>query len=155
MKQILLLAVILSSAIFAQAQPPKIDATSGMSFGKSFNPAEAMDINQAMQGLVLDEPRKVLAKGKVTEVCKAEGCWIKLATDNGSVLVKMKDHAFVVPVSLEGKEVVIRGTGKIQETSVEMLKHYAEDAGKSKEEIDAIKEPKRQTVIQAEGVIVQ
>lgn len=155
MKQFILVFFAVISMLLTQAQPPNIEAKTGMSFGKSFEPAEAMDINKAMEGLVIDEPRRVLAKGKVTEVCKAEGCWIKVATNNGPVMVKMKDHAFVVPVSLADKEVVIRGTGKIQETSVEMLKHYAEDAGKSKEEIDAIKEPKRQPIIYAEGIIVQ
>lgn len=155
MKQFVLISFALASGLFIQAQPPKIDAKSGMSFGKSFEPAEAMDINKALEGLVSDEPRRVLATGTVAEVCKAEGCWIKLATEKGSVLVKMKDHAFVVPLSMSGKQVVVRGTGQIKETSVDMLKHYAEDAGKSKEEIDAIKEPKREAIIYAEGIIVQ
>jgi hypothetical protein len=155
MKHFALLSFVLISFVLVQAQPPKIEAKSGMSFGKSFEPAEAMDINKALEGMVSDEPRRVIATGTVTEVCKAEGCWIKLATEKGSVLVKMKDHAFVVPLSLSGKQVAIRGTGQIKETSVDMLKHYAEDAGKSKEEIDAIKEPKREAIIYAEGIIVQ
>ena len=35
-----------------------------------------------------------------------------------------------------------------------MQKHYAEDAGKNKEEIDAIKEPKKEIVMQATGILV-
>jgi hypothetical protein len=35
-----------------------------------------------------------------------------------------------------------------------MQKHYAEDAGKSKEEIEAIKEPKKEIVLQAKGILV-
>ena len=35
-----------------------------------------------------------------------------------------------------------------------MLKHYAEDAGKSKEEIATIKEPKKEIVLQAKGILV-
>jgi len=42
----------------------------------------------------------------------------------------------------------------MKETSVEMLRHYAEDAGKSKEEIAAIKTPKTEIVMQAKGILV-
>ena len=35
-----------------------------------------------------------------------------------------------------------------------MLKHYAEDAGKSKEEIDKIKEPKKEVIMTIKGVKV-
>ena len=35
-----------------------------------------------------------------------------------------------------------------------MLKHYAEDAGKSKEEIAAITEPKKEITMQAKGILV-
>jgi hypothetical protein len=40
------------------------------------------------------------------------------------------------------------------ETSVDELKHYAEDAKKSKEEIDAITEPKKEIRLTANGVLV-
>ena len=45
-------------------------------------------------------------------------------------------------------------TAENKVTSVEMLKHYAEDAKKSQVEIDAIKEPKQEIVIQATGIYV-
>jgi len=35
-----------------------------------------------------------------------------------------------------------------------MQKHYAEDAGKSKEEIEKIKEPKKEVIIAIKGVKV-
>ena len=37
---------------------------------------------------------------------------------------------------------------------VDMLKHYAEDAGKSEEEIDKIKEPKKELTMLATGILV-
>jgi hypothetical protein len=92
--------------------------------------------------------------GKVTEVCKMEGCWLRMETETGSMLIKMKDHAFLVPLSMNGKIIVAEGIATLKETSVEMLKHYAEDGGKSKEEIDAIKEPKKEITMQAKGIVV-
>lgn len=92
--------------------------------------------------------------GIVKEVCQKEGCWIKVESPNGNLMVKMKDHKFAVPVVLNGKKVVIDGVGTLTTTSVKQLKHYAEDAGKSKEEIAKITEPKREIVIQAFGILV-
>jgi len=77
-----------------------------------------------------------------------------METADGTMLIKMKDHAFLVPLSMNGKTIVADGTVTLKETSVEMLKHYAEDAGKSKAEIDAIKEPKKEITMQAKGILV-
>jgi hypothetical protein len=66
----------------------------------------------------------------------------------------MKDHSFFVPVSMQGKTIVVDGTATLKETSVDMLKHYAEDAGKSKAEIDAITQPKKEITVQAKGILV-
>jgi hypothetical protein len=70
------------------------------------------------------------------------------------MMIKMKDHAFLVPLSMNGKTIVVDGIATLKETSVEMQRHYAEDAGKSKEEIAAIKEPKKEITMQAKGILV-
>ena len=77
-----------------------------------------------------------------------------METKEGSFLVKMKDHSFLVPVAMEGKIVVAEGVATFKETSVEQLRHFAEDAGKSKEEIALITEPKKEIVFQATGIKV-
>jgi hypothetical protein len=43
----------------------------------------------------------------------------------------------------------------VSETSVEELRHYAEDAGKSQEEIEAITEPKKTYSFVADGVLLK
>ena len=49
-------------------------------------------------------------RGTVTEVCKAKGCWMKVALENGEeTMVKFKDYGFFVPKDMAGKEVVING----------------------------------------------
>ncbi len=93
-------------------------------------------------------------KGKVVEVCKAEGCWLKMETANGPLMIKMKDHSFMVPLAMTGKTIVATGTANYNELSVEMLKHYAEDAGKSKEEIASIMAPQKEIIIQATGILI-
>lgn len=75
-------------------------------------------------------------------------------TINGDeeMMVKFKDYGFFVPTDISGREVVMHGVAYYQTTSVEELQHYAEDAGKSAEEIATITEPKRELRFLADGV---
>ena len=59
-----------------------------------------------------------------------------------------------MPLDIVGKTVVVEGKAELKETSVAMQKHYAEDAGKSKEEIEKIKEPKKEVIMMIKGVKV-
>lgn len=150
----LLLAVLLFSGITAMAQPPNVPAEKGTNFGAKVKSKGAVSPDQLVDLLGNKNEAEVKVKGKVAEVCKAEGCWLRMETANGTMLIKMKDHAFLVPLVLNGKTIVAQGIATVKETSVEMLKHYAEDAGKTKAEIDAITEPKKEIVMQAKGILV-
>lgn len=154
MKKITLFIAVAISAISLMAQPPKGPAKKGMTFGVKTTAAGAIAANELPTLLDGKETADVKIKGKVVEVCKAEGCWLRMETANGPMLIKMKDHAFMVPLAMNGKAIVADGTATLKETSVEMLKHYAKDAGKSKEEIEAIKEPKKEIILQAKGILV-
>jgi len=136
------------------AQPPKGPANKGMTFGEKTTAEGAIAANDLGSKLKGAETAEVKVTGKVVEVCKAEGCWLRMETASGPMLIKMKDHAFLVPLSMNGKTIVAEGTATLKETSVEMLRHYAEDAGKSKAEIEAIKEPKKEITMQAKGILV-
>jgi len=70
--------------------------------------------------------------------------------------VHFKDYGFFVPTEgLEGKRAVIQGHAVREVTSVDDLRHYAEDAGKTPEEIAAITAPDTNWVFTAEGVIIR
>jgi hypothetical protein len=154
MKKILFLITGLIMGVAVMAQPPKGPAKKGMNFGAKTTITGAIAANELPNMLADKTTADVKVKGKVTEVCKAEGCWIRMETASGPMLIKMKDHSFTVPLALNGKTIVADGTAELKETSVEMLKHYAEDAGKSKAEIEAITEPKKEIILQAKGILV-
>ncbi len=154
MKKIVVFAVVLFTSISLLAQPPKGPAKKGMGFGVKTTATNAVAPDALPALLEGKQSTDVKVKGKVVEVCKAEGCWIRMKTSTGNILIKMKDHSFTVPLALNGKTIIAEGTATLKETSVETLKHYAEDAGKSKEEIEAIKEPKKEIVLQATGIVV-
>ena len=69
-------------------------------------------------------------------------------------MVRFKDYGFFMPLDIAGREVIMNGKAFYQTTSVDDLRHYAEDAGKSQEEIDAITEPKRELAFLADCVIL-
>ena len=96
-----------------------------------------------------------VVRGTVTEVCQMKGCWMKLDQGQGnSIRVTFKDYALFVPKDLAGKEIVMRGIAKEETLDVETLRHYAEDAGKTKEEIESITEPKTSLSFEADGVMI-
>ena len=92
----------------------------------------------------------------IKEVCTKKGCWMKLPLDeNTETMVKFKDYGFFMPLDSQDKEVIVDGIAFIKETSVDELRHYAEDAGKSKEEIAKITEPKVEFSFEANGVLLK
>ena len=94
--------------------------------------------------------------GKIIDVCPKKGCWMNVKVDSDTLFVKFKDYGFFVPKSgVVGKKVLM--TGKIfkDTISVERLKHYAEDAKKSVEEISLITEPEYKINMLASGVAIQ
>jgi len=129
-------------------------SASGVVYGKVSDEGKPVAVDKLEQNLK-DNKYEGKVSGKVVEVCRAEGCWLKLEKADGSaMMVKAKNHSFLVPVDLIGKSVVIEGEAEVKEVSEELRKHYAEDAGKSKKEIDKIKGPEKQIVFQASGVKV-
>lgn len=150
---------VLIAGLTAQAQPPKVPANSGDVFGEKTTADRAQTVEQLQQAFNTPGGKKlkemtVKVKGVVTEVCEKEGCWIKIKSPDGNLMVKMRDHKFTVPLALKGKTIVIDGSAERKITTTEQLRHYAEDAGKSKEEIAKIKEPKKEIVLQASGILV-
>ena len=154
MKKLTLLLPALLLGLVLMAQPPKGPAKTGMVFGDKTTAKDAVAANDLAALLADKTETTVKVTGKVVEVCKMEGCWLRMETANGPMLIKMKDHNFKVPLAMNGKTIVAEGTATFKETSVEMLRHYAEDAGKTKEEIAAITTPKKEIIVQAKGILV-
>ena len=91
---------------------------------------------------------------EVKEVCQNKGCWMKMDMGEQEAMVKFKDYGFFMPKDLAGEEVIVSGKAFVEEMSVDERRHYAEDAGKSPEEIAAITEPKRTLSFVSNGVLI-
>ena len=93
----------------------------------------------------------------IEEVCSKKGCWMKLPAGETkeTIMVRFKDYGFFMPLDSNGKEVIVEGKAFVKEVSVDELKHYAEDAGKSAEEIAKITAPKMELAFEANGVLMK
>ncbi|MGI8892682.1 MAG: DUF4920 domain-containing protein [Bacteroidia bacterium] len=123
--------------------------------GEEVDPNGAIAVEEMLiqLGNGTEMPAKV--RGKVVDVCQKKGCWMELDKGDGSTIrVTFKDYGFFVPMDIKGREVVINGYVYVDTTSVADLRHYAEDAGKSEEEINLITQPETEVAFEADGVIV-
>ncbi len=95
-------------------------------------------------------------EAEVITSCIKKGCWMDVKLPDGDVMkVKFKDYGFFVPTEgLEGKRAVLQGYATKEVTDVATLRHYAEDAGKSEDEIAKINEPEESLFFIADGVLI-
>ena len=125
-------------------------------FGAKITNDGAISLSDVSIPQNLADSVEVTLKGTINEVCQAKGCWmtVESAESMDPVFIRFKDYGFFVPKDAGGKEVIVKGKLFTNETSVDELKHYAEDKGASEEEIAAITEPKKEVRMMAEGVII-
>ncbi|MEM6686883.1 MAG: DUF4920 domain-containing protein [Bacteroidota bacterium] len=119
------------------------------------NVLNAMQINEKYNDLKVGDTLSVKFTSTINSVCSKKGCWMRLDVgDEKEVMVRFKDYGFFVPVDATG-EAIVNGKAFVKETSVDELRHYAEDAGKSAEEIAKITEPKKTLSFLADGVLLK
>lgn len=93
--------------------------------------------------------------GTIAEVCQRKGCWMSVEVDNGESMHVSYDYEFLLPMNSAGREMVMQGYAFTDTIPVSHLKHLADDAGKSQEEIDAITEPEVTLSFLATGVMIK
>ncbi|MCS6796389.1 MAG: DUF4920 domain-containing protein [Raineya sp.] len=125
-------------------------------FGEKITEANAIEVKQLPALMKDKQTLNIKLKGKIEEVCQKKGCWMKMDLGNGtSMRIKFKDYGFFVPKNAAGKTAIIEGVATKEIIDVATLRHYAEDAGKSKKEIEAITQPKEEITFEAKGVIIK
>ena len=93
--------------------------------------ADVFDL--AQNGVV----ENVILDGVITQTCAKKGCWMDVKMAEGdTMMVRFKDYGFFVPKEgAEDLRTVMHGTAQMDTISVDLLRHYAEDAGDTEEEI--------------------
>ncbi|MFN0014453.1 MAG: DUF4920 domain-containing protein [Saprospiraceae bacterium] len=150
-------SVILLAACGGNQAPPTSNADGSQNFGVSVTSDNAITYEALRPKMEGTDSLATKVTGTVGEVCQKKGCWMMLVSDQPGtpeMRVTFKDYAFFMPKDLTGKRVVLDGFAYISETSVDDLRHYAEDAGKTPEEIAAITQPEREVAFEAAGVLI-
>ena len=147
------LAIIIIACLIG-CQPKKERASN--TYGEAIPTESALDL-ASLNERVQDKDSVLLTmKGTIEKTCAAKGCWMSVQDANGmTTRITFKDYGFFVPTEgAEGKEVVFSGVAKRKITDIATLRHFAEDAGKSQEEIAAIVTPKEEIEFVAKGVVI-
>lgn len=127
-------------------------------YGKQFEIGNSVySVNQTSQLLESQDTVDVVLLANIESVCKMKGCWMNLVDTKSpnadhAFFVKFVDYGFFMPLDSEDYTVLVKGKAYKEITSVEELRHYAEDEGKSSEEIANITVPAEELKILSSGV---
>tara|TARA_B100001093_G_scaffold484367_1_gene517712 strand:- start:2554 stop:2982 length:429 start_codon:yes stop_codon:yes gene_type:complete len=126
-----------------------------LSFSQNSEKEGKSEINFYGEQFSISEESVELTKGQILSSCPNKGCWVKVTSGMEELFVTFKDYSFFVPKNgITGKDIIIKGSIEADTISVAQLKHYASDAGKTKEEISKIKNPQITKSIVADGVAI-
>ena len=145
MKLFINLAIIIlafSFSAFAQEmkdkpQPTEADKTAAipsdsyLKRGAPIGRAEKVSLEKALKEPAKFVGKTVLVEGVIVRSCKMEGCWAELAVSKEakSVRVKMKDHAFFIPLDSAGAMARAEGVFTVKILSKAQVDHMIEEDG--------------------------
>jgi hypothetical protein len=162
MKNILMLScslLIFISCKNEQKKPIVENEVSYASFGEKIGANDALSAEEMLeryQSLKPGDTVEVKFKTTINEVCKKKGCWMTMELGKDKeAFVKFKDYGFFVPKNADKSEAIVSGKAFMDSISVNDLRHYAKDGGKSEKEIAQITAPEVKYSFQANGVLIQ
>ena len=155
MKKLILITVISTLLIACKTEHKK--EISYLNFGKEITNKNIISNDQVFEtykNLKVGDTLNIKFSANVNEVCQLKGCWMLLDIGGEEAMVKFKDYGFFMPKNIINKEVIVNGKAFISQISVDEQRHYAEDAGKSDDEIAKIIEVKKTLSLEADGVLL-
>ncbi|MCF6128896.1 DUF4920 domain-containing protein [Flavobacterium sp. AS60] len=156
---LIMLLLCLGTAVMAQQKAKSFDAKEYASFGDKFKVTKVYTKEQMLKKyktLKKGDTITVQFQSNIKAVCKKKGCWMKMnLAGNDESFVKFKDYGFFVPLNADNSEAIISGKAFVDVESVESLRHYAKDGGKSAAEIAKITKPEVTYSFLADGVYIK
>ena len=137
-----ILALAFTFAAFAQekmgeAKPTEADKTAAipsdsyMKRGAAIGKSKKVSLAKVMKDPAKYAGKMVRVEGVIVRSCKSEGCWAELAltADGKSVRVKMKGHAFFIPLQSAGARARAEGIFTVKTLTKAEVDHMIEDDG--------------------------
>ncbi len=159
----ILIAIVLFATVTALAQSKvnvsKFNSKDYASYGEKFKVGKILtkaEMLKKYKSLKKGDTITVQFESNIKAVCKKKGCWMKmeLVGDDDS-FVKFKDYGFFVPLNADNSTAIVNGKAFVDVVSVDELKHYAKDGGKSVAEIAKITKPEVTYSFTASGVYIK
>jgi len=145
MKKIILLVFTLSLLTFSafaqevkeKAKPTEADKTAAIPSGSylkrgaPIGKSKKVSLEKALADPAKFADKTVRVEGVIVRSCKMEGCWAEMAEkkDGKSVRVKMKDHAFFIPLQSAGAKARAEGVFHVKTLTKAMVDHMIEEDG--------------------------
>jgi hypothetical protein len=162
MKKIIygIVALVMVTSCNKKAEVKSVEeAAAYVKFGDSISVEGAINKEELLakyESLKPTDTIEVKVLSKVVDVCQKKGCWMNIDLGSGkSTIVHFKDYGFFVPKNAAESEVIVHGKAFVEVTSINDLKEYAKDAGKSKAAIDSIVAPETNYSFMADGVLIK
>lgn len=161
MKPVLVLSLVLCSVAVAQ-QPTKARkmglarplefTTEHEVYGAKLTGSPHLPMATLMKDAKKWHGKKVQVRGEITGVCLKKGCWMTIKEGPHHTRVRFRDYGFFVPLDVDGRKTAVEATVVVRVESQAERRHYAEDAGWSREKIETIKGDKVLVSLLADAV---
>ena len=163
MKKTILMAISVFTMIACKKEETKevavVQTENFKSFGDSITTEGVISKEELLakfETLKEGDTVEVKFRSEIKDVCQKKGCWMNMSlTEDKNTFVRFKDYGFFMPLNAAGSEAIVNGKAFISVETVEELKHYAKDAGKSQAAIDSITEPKVSYSFLSNGVLIK
>jgi hypothetical protein len=163
MKKIFSIVLIVVAIVACKKEEAKVVAEAApekfQSFGDSISSEGAItkeELFAKFENLKEGDTVEVKFRSEIKDVCQKKGCWMNMDLSNDkNTFVRFKDYGFFMPLNAAGSEAIVNGKAFISVETVDELKHYAKDAGKSQAAIDSITEPKVSYSFLSNGVLIK
>lgn len=130
-------------------------------FGAPIPAKRALSLEQAVARAETLADTPVVIKARIGDVCKKRGCWMTLTDADRAQQVRVRFTAsdqctdgFFVPRNASGHDAYVHGILKADRISEELARHYAEDEGRSPDDIKRIVGPQPVVTMVATGVMI-
>ncbi len=123
----------------ADDKTANFDADGKIKRGAAIGTAKKVSLAEAMKEPGKYSGKTILVEGVIKRSCKMEGCWMELAPtmESNAVRIKMKDHAFFVPLSAAGLNAKVEGVMSVKTLSKAEVDHLMNEDGAKFDKINA------------------
>ncbi|VAX09025.1 hypothetical protein MNBD_GAMMA26-2254 [hydrothermal vent metagenome] len=110
-------------------------------FGAEITLSSPISVDNAIEQLAQLANQEILITGKATDICQKKGCWVTLQGTKSDIRVTFINYEFFVPKTVVGKKILAQGKLFAEQMEISEARHFAQDAGKSAEEVNRINRP--------------